>query len=405
MKLGILHTVLFFICTQIFAQSGNIQGKVIDGETKEPVPYVHIAVGETAYGTSSNGNGEFTINIRPYSEKLKLSHVSYEPLEVSISDLYNQNFTIELTPATLTLSGAVVEAGRAEKIIDSVFNKGISNIDRTFYGKAFYRQLTQNDNVYNELLESFYDVKLNVKGKAGEKISTGRYAKLAGSEANPYLSFTNFFYMLSMPAIQDEIKMVIFPINKDYRKYYEVDIWDFIERAEGGTIAIINFTPLLYGEPVFQGQVYIDTKTYDILRISGTIPHNMGLVFNKPSDRADFTVYSFDMNYEIHEGIAVLRSGRVECELNYIRDGVFARHVKVSGHFFVYELSNKKPKRVKFEDNTPEFSSLKDIINADYNPSFWEGNPIVKRTPVEESVIESFESSNAFGTMLNKENK
>ena len=35
-----------------------------------------------------------------------------------------------------------------------------------------------------------------------------------------------------------------------------------------------------------------------------------------------------------------------------------------------------------------------------YDPAFWQNNVVVKRTPIEEQVMKSFEQKGAFGTML-----
>ena len=44
-------------------------------------------------------------------------------------------------------------------------------------------------------------------------------------------------------------------------------------------------------------------------------------------------------------------------------------------------------------------SDRKMLDQVGYNKRFWEENPIVLRTPVEEEIISSFEATNAFGTI------
>ena len=43
---------------------------------------------------------------------------------------------------------------------------------------------------------------------------------------------------------------------------------------------------------------------------------------------------------------------------------------------------------------------LATIKKTTYDPAFWQNNAVVKRTPIEEQVIKSFEQKGAFGTML-----
>ena len=40
------------------------------------------------------------------------------------------------------------------------------------------------------------------------------------------------------------------------------------------------------------------------------------------------------------------------------------------------------------------------IKQTTYDPAFWQNNAVVKRTPLEEQVMKSFEQKGAFGTML-----
>ena len=43
---------------------------------------------------------------------------------------------------------------------------------------------------------------------------------------------------------------------------------------------------------------------------------------------------------------------------------------------------------------------LATIKKITYVPAFWQNNAVVKRSPIEEQVMKSFEQKGAFGTML-----
>ena len=43
---------------------------------------------------------------------------------------------------------------------------------------------------------------------------------------------------------------------------------------------------------------------------------------------------------------------------------------------------------------------LATIKKITYDPAFWQNNAVVKRTPIEEQVMKSFEQKGNFGTML-----
>ena len=57
----------------------------------------------------------------------------------------------------------------------------------------------------------------------------------------------------------------------------------------------------------------------------------------------------------------------------------------------------------QFRKNKSDWQKLDEI---GYNEKFWQDNPIIKRTPVEKEVIDSFEKNGAFGSIfLNSRNQ
>jgi hypothetical protein len=55
--------------------------------------------------------------------------------------------------------------------------------------------------------------------------------------------------------------------------------------------------------------------------------------------------------------------------------------------------SGKSGKKLDSKDKL-----IEKIDKTKYDSEFWKNNPIVKRTNVEEKIIKTFETSNAFGT-------
>ena len=63
--LKVLFFSLFILLTQnIFAQSIEIKGTVIDASTKEPLPAANIAIEGTYTGTISNNEGQFSLQTK-----------------------------------------------------------------------------------------------------------------------------------------------------------------------------------------------------------------------------------------------------------------------------------------------------------------------------------------------------
>uniref|UniRef100_UPI004049A87A hypothetical protein n=1 Tax=Fulvivirga sp. TaxID=1931237 RepID=UPI004049A87A len=69
---------------------------------------------------------------------------------------------------------------------------------------------------------------------------------------------------------------------------------------------------------------------------------------------------------------------------------------QIQSNFFMYEQTSKVSSKLRGVSKDSEDVSI--FENAKYRPKFWKDNPIIKRTPLEDQVIKSFEKENAFGT-------
>lgn len=89
-------------------QSEEINGIVYDGQTGATLPGVNILVKGTTIGTSTNMDGEFTLNVPALSDTLLVSYIGYEDLVEPIEGRVQINLT--LTP-TAVLGEEVVVVG------------------------------------------------------------------------------------------------------------------------------------------------------------------------------------------------------------------------------------------------------------------------------------------------------
>jgi len=89
-------------------------GKVVDDQTNKPI---HNATIEYTIdeGTISNDNGEFSFEIQSYPIILKISHVSYHPMELVINTPLQSGLSIRLQPKTLKIEEVVVGTDRIKR--------------------------------------------------------------------------------------------------------------------------------------------------------------------------------------------------------------------------------------------------------------------------------------------------
>lgn len=104
------------LSTFSFAQSGAIRGKIIDGKTKEPIPFANVIVennGTQAGGASSDFDGNYTIKpVQPGKYDVKASVVGYAPITIRgfiVRADKTESLDIEMESTTTELTAAVVK--------------------------------------------------------------------------------------------------------------------------------------------------------------------------------------------------------------------------------------------------------------------------------------------------------
>ena len=115
MRKIILFTLLLGFTLTGYAQ--KLTGKVVD-EQNDPVPGANVIVKETDQGTTTNFNGEFSIDIKEFPVTIEVSFVGYKPEKITLNGPKTLN--IVLKENNEFLDDVVVTASRGkEKIKES----------------------------------------------------------------------------------------------------------------------------------------------------------------------------------------------------------------------------------------------------------------------------------------------
>jgi outer membrane receptor protein involved in Fe transport len=114
-KLLFLLVLLLAANATLLAQSGALQGKVIDKMTKEPIPFTNIIIefkGTQAGGTASDFDGKYTIKpITPGTYDVKASFLGYKPVQITgipIRSGIIEYLNIELESTAVQVEGVTI---------------------------------------------------------------------------------------------------------------------------------------------------------------------------------------------------------------------------------------------------------------------------------------------------------
>ncbi len=115
---------LFFCIALLFSISDSyaqnlvtIKGKVIDGKTKEPLPFVNVTFVGVAVGTTTDFDGNYVIETQWGSDTLEATYVGYESIRKTVTKERRQTIDFVLGGSALELQEVIVKAkkGRYRK--------------------------------------------------------------------------------------------------------------------------------------------------------------------------------------------------------------------------------------------------------------------------------------------------
>lgn len=393
MKKYLLYLIFISITTQIYAQ--NIQGKIVDEITGDQIPFASVNIVGTNLSTITNENGFFVIKAIALPFKVRISHVSYNTIEFNLNDISNP-INLKLKPATISLEEITIDPFKGERIVKAALEKALKNVNQNFYANAFYRQLTTLNGKASQIYELFYDLSWNTKRVQGWSAKQSRYAELNEEISfslnnQSYLTFSYSGYLLP----DKGGKFVSLKTLKDF----EITIDKYIEQADQN-IAVITckFKKDKKNKYYVNSTYYIGVDDSKIYRLENSV-FNLPIRLSEASAKFPpvvTTIATFNGNG--HQ-IPVLESIATKLYLSLSARGRDLNS-SISSLLTVYNV-DENLKTQQFEAlnrNTKDRSVIEAIP---YNPIFWQNNPIVKQTTLEDSFIKMMESKAAFGTMTN----
>ena len=173
------------LLSHLAAAQGLVTGKVLDKQTRQPVPYASVVVAGTTQGTTTNAEGEFGLRVARLPAKVLAFSLGYGRDSVTVTAAGpTPPLALQAAPVALP---AVEPPGYAAELLARAYRVLQHTRGQAQYGQAFYRQVTRNGGEPTEVQEAIWDVKTSSAGLDGSRLAQGRYA------SRPTLmNFTNF---------------------------------------------------------------------------------------------------------------------------------------------------------------------------------------------------------------------
>ena len=303
-----LLILLLISACMVHGQSWTIMGRVVDSEDNTPLPFVNITLaGQPYYGTSTDLDGYFELEIPSERADLEFSYLGYQKKLIPFSRNSELPVTIKLQEKADQLAEVTVFPGEnpAHRIIrNAVRNREINNPENLpsfsyeTYGKfvvtvntdsldtsidTVYKP-TENDSVMkldssNYMLDQFMQKqhllfmetvteRKYIKGKRdNEEVIASR---MSGFK-NPLFALINT-QMQSFSFYDDYISIagqeLLNPITPGSTSRYFFLLRDTLYNNPEDTVFVISFRPRpKYGFDPMQGVLYINTSNWAIQNV------------------------------------------------------------------------------------------------------------------------------------------
>jgi len=398
MKHWLATTTVFLLglSSAVCAQQ-RLAGKVVDAISGQPVPYASIGVLGTTRGTTSNAEGEFELREVPLPGRLVVSELGHRRDTVAVAAAgASQPLQIRLAPASVQLPEVQVGSYAAELLAQAYRALWRTRASRT-YGQAFYRQITHLDGEATEVQEMVWDTEASNARLEGMALVQGRFAKkkalLSFKDFSLYTKAITFF------DTRDDSTTYKGIISLHAADNFKLTVQGVVQNGPQQLVEI-GFTSKDPASRTKQGSVVIDEATHQVLR--------MRLATGALHTKSNNPTFKFKDELTRIEFVFAPRPGSAPV-LEYLKIGYQTAmgrpiksdvNVRVDSFTYFYNGQPTPAPGVTYAPAKAGETDLAAIKQMTYNPAFWRDNPVVKRTPLEEEVMRSFEQQGAFGTML-----
>ena len=366
----------WLLSVSVWAQELTIQGRVVDSETGESLPYASIYVSE-GKGTLTNVDGEYRLSLSE-QDILIISYIGYEKQRIMASQVPR---SVRLKPFKQELREVVVKPIDEMDILKQV----IKNLKTDFSKhktdrQAYFLRTLMRNRRDSYLIESLMAWSSAVNLRDDETFSGIYGINSEGNASSLDLRLTNIHRVAEIGAHTFQSKYweaAIKPLNslQTIKKYYNVESQRLLG-DDGEMLYRFTFrwnekhTKTLWDRRYLTGDIYVDAKTLRLLRFDGEV----GNAYQKAFFSRQPATIKFHIKYDYSRGYAAVGNLAVQGgneTLNYkmLLYGIQADSlVQASGGFV--------------GDNI-----IDALSNAGYDSALWKKYDLIRRTEEEERIV------------------
>lgn len=311
----VLIFLLFLLGARFANAQQRLEGRVYDAVSNQALPFVNISIVGTVHGTLSNKLGGFILPL-PQSGQVKFSCMGYSDVTIDLDTINcSQLFTVKMNAKVMNLNSVEIKADFSfDKYIykqvikhkrenqDKVTSVGNYQVtketlmllaveDSTSLGEYAKASLISNKKrgeLFLPVYKSTAVHKLTVEGNRKNSKEVSRETEGIFDMLNQQLEelvlqklSSDFDFYRNQITIFDH--GFISPLSNTAFLHYNIYLSDSLRQDED-VLYKFDFYPKDRNACLFQGSLWVDSKTYALERITTTLPKTAGVNYVKSMD-------------------------------------------------------------------------------------------------------------------------
>lgn len=270
---------------QAFAQH-QVEGRIADSETGEPLAAAHVIIKDTYRGTISNQDGAFSIVVSEFPVTLVVRFLGFETQEKVINS-NDDPVDFLLKPSVAEMEITVTGEDPGIQIMREVIRrKQIWRADlETYVAEAYTRQQLKNDTTIVSISESISTAYWDKERGSREVLKSKRQTANMDAGSNfAGVSYLPNFYDDNLDIAGFDVVGVTHP---NALSFYDFTLED-MQAIDDQVVYEISVKSKRKLQPLFEGTVFVLGEEYALLEVQ--LKPNSVVVFPPP-------VQDFDLSY------------------------------------------------------------------------------------------------------------
>ena len=364
--------ILFFAVESYGQNTYLISGKVFDKQTNEVLPYTTVYDISSKRGTVTNLKGKFSLKTT-IGDTINISYIGYSTIQIVISK-HKKYYKLFLEGKENILNTLIIRPDN-DFLYDLVAKCRKKRNKTLKTSKSYMRIETDIAKKQVELVECYYNSDISGQDIEELHLKNGRIALVKFRDR----------YFHSVASSKAIYKHKLFKRNKYYpnnplsyskrrlKKYFKLKLVSRYFNENNDDIFVIEYHPVKKKRKLFEGKIWINHKTKQIIKITlnikNTSIHPFIPLFDK-SNKIDSIDLNITKTFNKIGNRMYLNSIYFNYKLRYIPIGDSPYIVKTNSFMYFYDFVHKfYIPRFKYHDSF--YQDYRQISASRYNDFFW----------------------------------